>query len=55
MRIERKLAFDPHLQFATVSFELPGPQPAMGGQAQIDAGVTRSDLAASSGGWSVAK
>ncbi len=37
--VEEQLALDPHLEFARALFELPGVQPAMGGQAQIDAVV----------------
>src|SRR3984957_20852523 len=35
--VERKLAFDAHLDFTAALFELPGVEAAGGGQAQIDA------------------
>jgi hypothetical protein len=37
--VEDELAFDMHLQFATVFLELLGVQSATGGQTQIDAVV----------------
>ncbi len=40
--VEDELAFDAHLQFAAAFFELPGVQPAMSWQAQID--VNGKDL-----------
>ncbi len=38
--VEDELAFDAHLELAAILLELPGVEPAMGGQAQIDAAVT---------------
>ena len=37
--VEDELAFDAHLQLAAALLELPGVQPAIGRQAQIDATV----------------
>src|SRR3954449_3639183 len=34
--VQDDLAVDPHLEFAAVSFEIPRPEPAMGGKAQVD-------------------
>ena len=42
--VEDELAVDAHSQFAVPFFELPGVEPAMGGQAQIDAVVTEQFL-----------
>jgi hypothetical protein len=39
-RIENELAIDAYLQLLMASFELPGIQPTIGRQAQVDAGMT---------------